>query len=191
MVLPVLMALASLAPSIIPLFTGDKTAAKAAGIVGDIASAVTGGSSPDEALRALQSDPALLVEYQRQMSEATISLYQEETKRLETVNETYREEIKSDDPFVRRMRPFAGYVITLSVAALVAVVVKTIWVAPQYAVSVVGAAVNMTPILVPALAVVGVYVYKRSSEKMAGVANAKGGFEAMARIAKTVKDKFP
>ena len=188
MVLPILLALANLAPAILPLFTGDKTANKAAGIVGDIASAVTGASTHGDALQALQNDPALLVEYQRQMSEATISLYQEETKRLEAINETYREEIKSDDPFVRRMRPFAGYVITLSVAALVAAVVKTIWVSPLAAPAVVGAAINMTPILAPALAVVGVYVYRRSSEKMAGVANMKNGFEAAARA---IKAKFP
>ena len=188
MVLPIIMALASLAPTIMPLFTGKETSNKAAGIITQVATAITGTSSPDQALQALQSDPALLVEYQRQISEETITLYQEETKRLESVNQSFREEIKSDDPFVRRMRPFAGYIITLSSAALVAAVVKTIWVAPEHAVTVVNAATSMTPILVPMLSVVGVYVWKRSSEKMAGMNKGGGDFQALSKI---IKDPFP
>ena len=58
------LALASqFAPSIIKYFTNSDTAGAVAGQVIDIAKSVTGKGSPDEAVAALQADPALALQF--------------------------------------------------------------------------------------------------------------------------------
>lgn len=58
------LALASqFAPSIIKYFTNSDTAGAVAGQVIDIAKTVTGKGTPDEAVAALQADPALAVQF--------------------------------------------------------------------------------------------------------------------------------
>lgn len=51
------------APSIIKYFTNSDTAGSVAGQVIDIAKTITGKSSPDEAITALQVDPALAIQF--------------------------------------------------------------------------------------------------------------------------------
>jgi hypothetical protein len=58
------LALASqFAPSIIKYFTNSDTAGSVAGQVIDIAKTVTGKGTPDEAIAAMQADPALAVQF--------------------------------------------------------------------------------------------------------------------------------
>lgn len=58
------LALASqFAPSIIKYFTNSETAGTVAGQVINIAKTVTGKGTPDEAIAALQADPALAIQF--------------------------------------------------------------------------------------------------------------------------------
>ncbi len=59
------MALAQFAPGIIKWITGSDKAAEAAGKVVDIAKAVTGKTTGDEALIAIQADPALVLHFRQ------------------------------------------------------------------------------------------------------------------------------
>lgn len=167
MVFPILMALAQLAPAIIPLFDSDNesTANKAAKAVSDVAKAVTGTDSESAALEALKADPAMLIEYQRGVTERATALYQAETDRLKSVNETIRTEVASSDVYVRRMRPTMGYALILSWSALMFGIVYTIIVNPVESVQVVTAVSSLGLMWSVALSVLGLYVYKRSEDK--------------------------
>lgn len=167
MVLPILTALISAAPALIGLFDSgdDSTASKVARVASDVAQAVTGKGSDGDALAALQENPELLLEYQRQTAQRAISLYQEETKRLQAVNETIRAEAASGDPYVRRMRPTMGYALILSWSMTMAAVVYVIVTDPGAASSVIVALADLSIMWSVALSVLGLYVYKRSEDK--------------------------
>lgn len=83
---------------------------KAANTIVDVARAVTGKQDPNDVLDALKNSPALVVELQKALLDFDARMAEEETKRLLTINETMRKELDSEDPFVRRWRPFWGYV---------------------------------------------------------------------------------
>lgn len=163
--MPALLALAQLAPSILGLFTGNKTATKAAEVVSTVAQAVTGQGTDEGALAALKADPAKLLEYQNAVNAQALSLYQEETKRLEAVNETIRAEAASGDPFVRRWRPFFGYCVALTWVALMGAAAWVIATEPAQAGNVITAMSNLSAMWAVALAVLGVSVYQRSVDK--------------------------
>lgn len=167
MILPVITALISAAPALLGLFDGDGegTAEKVAKVASDVARSVTGKGNDGEALKALEADPELLLEYQRQTAQRAISLYQEETKRLQAVNETIRAEAASTDPYVRRMRPTMGYALILSWTMTMAAVVYTIVDDPGAAASVIVALADLSIMWSVALSVLGLYVYKRSEDK--------------------------
>lgn len=167
MVLPIVTALVSAAPALIGLFDSpdDRTVSKAVKVASDVAQEVTGKGGDGEALRALQEDPELLFEYQRQTAHRAIVLYQEETKRLQTVNETIRAEVASRDPYVRRMRPTMGYALILSWTLTMAAIVYTIVTDPAAASAVIVALADLSVMWSVALSVLGLYVYKRSEDK--------------------------
>lgn len=62
--LPIIMGLAQIAPSLIKYFSGNEMAASVAQQVVGIAQTVTGTKAPDEALAALQVDPTKAMEFQ-------------------------------------------------------------------------------------------------------------------------------
>jgi hypothetical protein len=171
MILPIIAGLISAAPALVGLFEngaagGDGgTAAKVARIASDVAQAVTGKRDDGEALKALEADPELLLAYQRQTAQRAISLYQEETKRLQSVNETIRAEAASSDPYVRRMRPTMGYALIFSWTMTMAAVVFVIVSDPGAASAVIVALADLSIMWSVALSVLGLYVYKRSEDK--------------------------
>lgn len=176
MALPaILMGLAQLAPSILPFLTKNE---KAKNIVSTVAQAVTGKDSDEGAFAALKAKPELLIEYQRQVNAEAIALYQEETKRLEVVNETYRVEITSGDPYVRRARPTfiysmaASWTIQMSAASILIV-----W-KPEHAGTVIAALVSLQVMWATALAVVGVTVHSRSKDKQVAAGQTPAGILA-------------
>ena len=59
------MALAQFAPTVVKWLTGSDKAADAAGKVVDIAKAVTGQSTGDAALAAIQADPAIALQFRQ------------------------------------------------------------------------------------------------------------------------------
>lgn len=72
--LPIALALAQFAPSLIGLLTGSDKAANVAAKVVDIAQVVTGTAAPEAALTALQADPAKALEFQQAILAADTDL---------------------------------------------------------------------------------------------------------------------
>lgn len=170
--LPAILALAQLAPSIMGLFTRDDTATKAAGIVSTVAKTITGANTDEGALETLKANPAMLIEYQKAINAHALGMYQEETKRLETVNATIRAEYTSCDPYVRRARPTFIYAMAASwTFQMAAISVAMVW-KPEQAGPLITAATGLTTMWGVALAVIGVAVHKRTQDKQiaAGIA---------------------
>lgn len=154
---------------------GGPAGAAAGGIV---AAALGVEAEPDAVARAIQADPEAAlrlreIETAHRARLTALAVDAEahrltaETARLREVNETARREVASGDAYVRRMRPTAGYVVilTLGVEVLAACAVM-LW-RPEHAAAVaalIGALVTPQSI---ALSVLGVYVWRRSAEKLA------------------------
>jgi hypothetical protein len=108
--LPALLPLLSLVPSVVECFTGDDAKDKSIGEkLLDVAETVTGSRDPETAAEALKNDPALLVQFETRCREIELEFFREETKRIGTVNKTMQTEAKSEDPWTRRWRPFWGF----------------------------------------------------------------------------------
>jgi len=169
----VVLALAQMAPSVLGLFSKNETAGKAAEMVASVAHAVTGTDNLDEANQLLAQDSGLRMEFQKNADAQALALYQEETKRLETVNVTIRAEAESADPYVRRWRPHFGYMMArafmLQISITMAgVTYATIWGGERTAAILKGitdlnSATGMMWTM--ALTVIGVAVHKRSQDK--------------------------
>ena len=85
---------------------------------------------------------------------------------LEQVNASLREEVKSEDKFVRRMRPTFGYIMAVTWGAQMLSIAYTILTEPQNAGQVMNGMADLSAIWSVGLAVLGIYVYRRSGEKM-------------------------
>lgn len=160
------------APRLAKWLGGDKAETVANQVVG-LAQAVTGKDNAQAALAALQADPEKLIEFQRQAGELEVRLYEEETKRLQAVNETIRAEAASSDKYVRRWRPTFGYIMAatwaLQIVGTVAGLVYVVFTHPGNAADILtgigevnGAMVAMWTV---GLSVIGVSVWKRSDDK--------------------------
>lgn len=135
------------------------TAAKATGIT------LTDETSFQQASAQLKADPTKLLDYQKSVNEQALTVMAEETKRLAVINETIRAEVTSGDPYVRRMRPTFGYVMAATWGLQMAAVSYTVAFRPEMAAGVLNGVAATTTLWGIGLAVLGVYVYKRSSEK--------------------------
>lgn len=172
MILPVITALISAAPALVGLFDSDdeSTVSKVARSAADVAKAVTGKDTEADALAALEADPALMIEYQRITAEKAVALYQEETKRLQSVNATMRVEAKSDKWWVSGWRPFWGF---CSAIAFMVVTALCCWLAYEAIAKGRAEALTMIPQLVGAMAtlfaipgaILGVASWHRGKEK--------------------------
>ncbi|WP_207483113.1 3TM-type holin [Arenibaculum pallidiluteum] len=166
--LPFIAALAPLIPSLIGL-ADDKAGRLAERLVPAVqVLAGSGPSTPQALAAALRADPARLLEAQRMAAETLLALERDETERLRIVNASMQAEAASSDPFVRRMRPFFGYVMALSWGAQMAAASWTIVADPARAGEILRGLAETTALWGLGLAVLGVYVWKRSSEKAPG-----------------------
>lgn len=175
------LGLAQIAPTIVRWIAGDKAGENAQKVV-DVATRVTGISDPQSAADAISKDPAIALQFQQAWLAQEVSMYQEETKRLETVNQTMRVEVASGDAYVRRMRPTWGYALCVAFFAQMMAIAYVILFEPQWAAEVINSMAALSTIWGVGLAVLGVYVYKRSDEKKiaAGVPQNMGVFTAIA-----------
>jgi hypothetical protein len=104
---------------------------------------------------------------------------------LREVNDSLRAEVASEDPYVRRMRPTFGYVMAASWAAQMGAVAWTVVRAPAEAAAVIEALGALSVVWSVGLSVLGVYVYRRSSEKAATTGGAPAGtLERLVRAAR-------
>ncbi len=138
---------------------------------------LTGESEPEAVIANLTGNPELLAQLEEKSIELERTRLIEETKRLQSVNETMRAETQSEDPYVRRWRPTWGYVTCLVWGAQGLALAWVIGDAPEKAPAVISAMAAMTGIWAIALAVLGVSIWKRSDDKKvkAGLVAGTGG----------------
>lgn len=158
------LALAKVAPSIVGWIAGDDAEKKAEQVVG-IAEELTGRKGMD-AVSAIESDPATALRYQ----ELIIS-YQ--TKELEAVisnrnktQDTMQKEGENEDRFVRRARPALLWSIGVSIILEIIVGGIIVLFKPDQMMSFVALCQAMAVPQGTAAAVCGVYMKKRSDDKM-------------------------
>lgn len=183
----IIAGLARLAPAVVPLLTRDATAEKAAQAVAEVARAVTGQHDLPAARAALEADPRLLLDYQLRLNGHALALFQAETARLDVVNQTIRAEVASADPYVRRMRPTFGYIMALAWLLQMGAIAYVIVADPAQAGAVIHAMAALSTIWSVGLAVLGIYVYKRSEDKK-GRAGLPSPLPALAGLAQRPAD---
>ena len=148
-----------------------------AGIGAMVAHALGTDNTPDAVQQALSSDPQALLKLKQLEADHDVELkrlvIENETRQLAEVNTTYRAELASNDPYVRRMRPTFGYVVAGTLAmqtlALVAGVAFAFWYKVDLSLILSGVkdiVDSVAMIDAPAMAVLGVYVKKRSDDKV-------------------------
>ncbi len=108
---------------------------------------------------------------------------EQEARILREINQTIRSEVSSGDPYVRRMRPTFGYILALTWLAQMLAVAHVIAFDPARAGEVVASLGHLSTIWTMGLSVLGIYVYKRSQEKTAGLLPGPGQ-DVLGRLAK-------
>jgi cytochrome c biogenesis protein ResB len=161
-------------PVISNLLGRESTAGKAVEAVTSVASAITGASNPEQALEQIRVDKQLQVQYATAMAAKAAELAEAEARRLESVNETMRKEITSGDGYVRRWRPTFGYLTGFGFFGILGSIVYTIVTDPAQAPTMISALAEMEGIWMPVMAVLGISVWKRSSDKQVGQPKSPG-----------------
>ena len=158
------LGLAQVVPTIVGWIAGDDAEEKAETIV-NAAVAVTGAATGRKALDLIKAHPEAALKFQQAMMALERDFFMEETKRLEAVNKTIRAEVMSKDAYVRRMRPTFGYILAGTWALTMIAVAYTIFATPHYAGEIIGHIGELSTMWTVGLAVLGIYVWGRSSEK--------------------------
>ena len=134
----------------------DNAVAKAAG------SALSDLDAEIETGRLTGSD---LAEANRHLEAMAAQAAETDRAWLDQVNQTIRTEVASDDAYVRRMRPTFGYIMAITWAAQMGAVAYIVAVEPDKAGTVLNGLSALGTIWTVGLSVLGIYVYRRSSEK--------------------------
>lgn len=175
-VMAVARGLTDFVPGLVRWIGGDK-----AGDVADkavaVAREVTGAERPEDALTAIQQNPELQIKLQQAMAPIIVAEYEAETVRLQEIHQTYRGDVLSDDEYVRRWRPYWGYMTAkawvIQICTLLLVVVGAVIAAMRGEDEAViallqGAGAVVSALTIQwgfALTVLGVAVNKRSHDK--------------------------
>lgn len=85
---------------------------------------------------------------------------------LKQINETFRQEVTSEDSYVRRWRPTFGYAVALTWVMIMSGVAYCIIFTPEFAPSIITSLVNCSALWSVALGVLGISVIKRSQDKI-------------------------
>jgi hypothetical protein len=170
--LPIALGLAKLVPSIAGLLKGSDAEAQAQKVL-DIAQTVTGTSEPQLAVKALESDPSMLVQYQEALLNHALAMRQADVAQLDVVNQTIRAELASKDPYNSRWRATFGYCVAYSwfmlFFGIVFSIVYVVCSDPKQ-MGIVGTAIaevmgSMVILWGVALPILGVSITKRSEDK--------------------------
>ena len=155
--LPVLMAIVGVALGVL-----DHPAAKAASkALEDVSDTIKSGGISSEQLAEANR-------HSEKMAALEIENYQEN---LAEINKSLRAEIASEDQYVRRMRPTFGYLMAFTWAAQMFGIAYVIIFDTAKSGMVMGAMGNLSAIWAVGLSVLGIYVYKRSEDKLSVSAN--------------------
>lgn len=159
------LALARFAPTVIGWIAGDDAEEKAEKVVG-IAEQIT-GKRGTEAVSALEKDPELAFKFQElvinQQSEELRATVENRNK----TQDTMQTEVQNKDSFVRRARPALLWCIGISIILQILVGAFVILVAPAQMAAFVALCQAMSIPQGTAAAVCGVYMKKRSDDKLA------------------------
>lgn len=107
------MGLAKFAPTIAGWVFGDK-AEKGAKKAIEIAQSITGKADPESALKELENNQEFAFKFQTAVMSHELAVMQEDTKRIQSVNETMREESKSEHWMQWSWRPFNGFMFGIT-----------------------------------------------------------------------------
>ncbi len=152
-------------PALIRMLSGDKAGDIAEKVVG-AAKVITGTEDPETAVAQVQQDPELTKLWLMETSKIVMAELEAETERLKIVNETMRSEAKSEDPVVRRARPFMTYMIACAWGWFMGCLGWAFVTRPMAEMAALTtAAAGLTPMWAVALSVIGVYVHQRSKDK--------------------------
>ena len=148
---------------------GTALGGPAGGAVGGMIAKALGVEPKPEVLKALSPTQAMKdrlaeLETRNQYMLERLSL-EGAIANVREVNETFRREIASSDPYVRRMRPTFGYVMAAVIFGLAAIGGYAVIAAPQALPSYAQLVGVLNLPLGAGLAVLGVYVHQRSREK--------------------------
>lgn len=155
--LPVLMAIVGGALGVL-----DHPAAKAASkALEDVSDTIKSGGISSEQLAEANR-------HSEKMAALEIDNYQEN---LAEINKSLRAEIASEDQYVRRMRPTFGYLMAFTWAAQMFGIAYVIIFDTAKSGMVMAAMGNLSAIWAVGLSVLGIYVYKRSEDKLSVSAN--------------------
>ena len=111
--LTIAMGLAKFAPTVTGWLFGDK-AEEGAQKALDIAQGITGKADPESALRELENNQEFALKFQTAVMSHELAQMQENTKRIEAVNETMRAESKSEHWMQWAWRPFNGFMFGIT-----------------------------------------------------------------------------
>lgn len=100
--IPIAMALAQFAPSIIKLLTGSDKAEEVAGKVVDIAQTITGTSDGDAALAAIQANPDKVLEFQQAMAAQSADLEKAYLLDIQSARQMQMAALAQEDTFSKR-----------------------------------------------------------------------------------------
>lgn len=170
---------------------GTALGGPAGGAIGALVSSALGtDATPEAALAKLQQDPEAILKYKLAELESNkdvlVASLNAQQQMLETVNQTIRNEHNSDDPFVRRWRPFYGYAVATSWAVqMLGFTFMFVYVAitaPEKLTALVGQFAILSGSLISlwgiALAILGVSVHKRSQDKQTNLETQSKGILA-------------
>lgn len=181
-IIPLAISLAAkFGPSLIGKLAGDK-AEETAGKVVEIAQAVTGKDDPSEAATAINANPEIALKFQEGLRSFELAVYQEDTKRLNTINETFRAELTSTDKYNSRWRATFGYSVAFSWTLMFVMVMIAFMVAFFKSPERIGDVANALAELFGsmgllwgvALSVLGITVHKRSQDKKTAAGDTGG-----------------
>jgi len=165
---PILLQLAQFVPSLLR-FAGADNAADVAEKAADLAQHVTGAETPELALERLRADARLAEQFQQHGQALAMAELEAETRHLEAINATMRAEAASNDSYVRRWRPTWGYVSALCWFVQTCAIAWAIVWKPAEAKAILEAVAQLTVMWGIALAVVGVAVHQRTTEKRTAI----------------------
>ena len=159
------------APYLIRKLKGDK-AADTAGEILEIAKVATGAETPDKAMKMIESNPEAALKFKEMMINYEAMVIQEDTKRLDIVNQTMRTEYETTG-WKTGWRPYWGYLsgtmFGVQMLAFSYIGIYAIMKTPKEAVEVINAIATLAAALsttwLLALSVLGLAVHKRSKDK--------------------------
>ena len=114
-------------------------------------------------------NPGEIAEANRHAESIMALEMQKDGTALSEINQSLRAEAASSDAYVRRMRPTFGYLMALTWAAQMFGIAYILVFRTADAPVVLQAASSLSMIWTVGLSVLGIYVYKRSEDKQAGV----------------------